>query len=65
MPSEMHYQDLRAMLRPTLLCTMFVDRPPNPLSIFNVGLDKRLGNLMSVSMAWVRAYTLGCPNARH
>ena len=21
-----------------------VDRPPNPLSIFNVGLDKRLGN---------------------
>ena len=26
-----------------------VDRPPNPLSIFNVGLDKRLGNEIEVS----------------
>ena len=26
-----------------------VDRPPNPLSIFNVGFDKRLGNEVSVS----------------
>ena len=26
-----------------------VDRPPNPLSLFNVGLDKRLGNEISVS----------------
>ena len=26
-----------------------VDRPPNPLSLFNVGLDKRLGNKISVS----------------
>ena len=24
--------------------TVRVDRPPNPLSIFNVGFDKRLGN---------------------
>ena len=27
---------------------LFVDRAPNPLSIFNVGLDKRLGNLMGI-----------------
>ena len=26
-----------------------IDRPPNPLSIFNVGLDKRLGNEIRVS----------------
>ena len=30
-----------------------VDRPPNPLSIFNVGLDKRLGNEIEVSYAFV------------
>ena len=30
-----------------------VDRPPNPLSIFNVGLDKRLGNQVEVSYALV------------
>ena len=30
-----------------------VDRPPNPLSIFNVGLDKRLGNEIKVSYAFV------------
>ena len=30
-----------------------VDRPPNPLSIFNVGLDKRLGNEIDVSYAFV------------
>ena len=29
--------------------TVRVDRPPNPLSIFNVGFDKRLGNEVSVS----------------
>ena len=28
---------------------MHVDRPPNPLSIFNTGLDKRLGNEIKVS----------------
>ena len=27
---------------------LFVDRAPNPLSIFNVGLDKRLGNLSGI-----------------
>ena len=30
-----------------------VDRPPNPLSLFNVGLDKRLGNKISVSHSFV------------
>ena len=30
---------------------LYVDRPPNPLSLFNVGLDKRLGNKIRVS-AW-------------
>lgn len=28
---------------------LYVDRPPNPLSLFNVGLDKRLGNKIRVS----------------
>ena len=27
---------------------LFVDRAPNPLSIFNVGLDKRLGNYIGI-----------------
>ena len=30
-----------------------ITRPPNPLSIFNVGLDKRLGNEISVSHSFV------------
>ena len=30
-----------------------VDRPPNPLSIFNVGLDKRLGNEIWISHNYV------------
>ncbi len=30
-----------------------VDRPPNPLSLFNVGLDKRLGNKIPVSHSFV------------
>ena len=30
-----------------------VDRPPNPLSIFNVGLDKRLGNTLAVRHFYV------------
>ena len=30
-----------------------IDRPPNPLSIFNVGLDKRLGNTLGVSYFFV------------
>ena len=34
---------------------IFVNRPPNPLSIFNVGLDKRLGNEVSVSYTFMPA----------
>ena len=30
-----------------------IDRPPNPLSIFNVGLDKQLGNTLRVSYFFV------------
>ena len=30
-----------------------ITRPPNPLSIFNVGLDKRLGNEIAVSHSFV------------
>ena len=30
-----------------------IDRPPNPLSIFNVGLDKRLGNTLRVNHFFV------------
>ncbi len=32
---------------------LYVDRPPNPLSVFNVGLDKRLGNKIAVSHSFV------------
>ena len=32
---------------------LYVNRPPNPLSLFNVGLDKRLGNKIEVSHAFV------------
>ena len=32
---------------------LFVDRPPNPLSIFNVGFDKQLGNQVWVSHIFV------------
>ena len=32
---------------------LYVDRPPNPLSLFNVGLDKRLGNKIPVSHGFV------------
>ena len=32
---------------------LYVDRPPNPLSLFNVGLDKRLGNKIRVSHRFV------------
>ena len=33
---------------------MVFDRPPNPLSIFNTGLDKRLGNEIEVSHVFIR-----------
>ena len=32
---------------------LFVDRPPNPLSIFNIGFDKQLGNEIQVSHTYV------------
>ena len=32
---------------------VYVDRPPNPLSIFNVGVDKRPGNEVQVSHGYV------------
>ena len=35
------------------LSMMSVDRPPNLLSIFNTGLDKRLGNEINVSHAFI------------
>ena len=34
---------------------IYVNRPPNPLSIFNAGLDKRLGNEVGVSYTFVPA----------
>ena len=44
---KMHYEQLReAKTYSTMF--LFVDRAPNPLSIFNVGLDKRLGNLIGI-----------------
>ncbi len=55
-----HRQELRqesstyseAMLGPW---GVHVDRPPNPLSIFNTGLDKRLGNKIRVSHSFTPA----------
>ena len=32
---------------------MRIDRPPNPLSIFNTGFDKRIGNKVTVSHTYV------------
>ncbi len=44
---KMHYQQLREAKTYSTMY-LFVDRPPNPLSIFNVGLDKRLGNMSGI-----------------
>ena len=44
---KMHDQQLRQAKTYSTMY-LFVDRAPNPLSIFNVGLDKRLGNLMGI-----------------
>ena len=44
---KMHYQQLQEAKTYSTMY-LFVDRPPNPLSIFNVGLDKRLGNISSI-----------------
>ena len=32
---------------------LYVDRPPNPLSLFNVGLDKQLGNQVEIYYGFV------------
>ena len=47
-----HHQELR---KAKTYSTMFliIDRAPNPLSIFNVGLDKRLGNLIGIYHGFV------------
>ena len=42
-----HHQDLHNS-KTYSTAYLFVDRAPNPLSIFNVGLDKRLGNLIGI-----------------
>ena len=44
---KMHRQDLRNS-KTYSTAYLFVDRAPNPLSIFNIGLDKRLGNLIGI-----------------
>ena len=44
---KMHRQDLRNSKTYSTMY-LFLDRAPNPLSIFNVGLDKRLGNLIGI-----------------
>ncbi len=47
-----HYEELwKAKTYSTMY--LFVDRAPNPLSIFNVGLDKRLGNLVGIYHGFV------------
>ena len=51
---ETHRQKLRRRQNYSLgMERLYVDRPPNPLSLFNVGLDKRLGNKIRVSYAFV------------
>ena len=47
---EIHRQELykRQTYSPGV-ARLDIDRQPNPLSIFNVGLDKRLGNEIRVS----------------
>ena len=42
-----HHQDLRNS-KTYSTSYLFIDRAPNPLSIFNVGLDKRLGNYIGI-----------------
>ena len=42
-----HHQDLHNS-KTYSTAYLFIDRAPNPLSIFNVGLDKRLGNLIGI-----------------
>ena len=42
-----HHQDLRNS-QTYSTAYLFIDRAPNPLSIFNIGLDKRLGNYIGI-----------------
>jgi len=42
-----HHQDLHNS-KTYSTAYLFIDRAPNPLSIFNVGLDKRLGNYTGI-----------------
>ena len=49
---EKHRQDLLETKTYSAVY-LTVDRPPNPLSIFNVGLDKRLGNTLAVRHFYV------------
>ena len=57
--AETHRQELREINKTYsdgmlgVWGAMTVDRPPNPLSIFNTGLDKRLGNAIKVSHVFV------------
>ena len=44
---KMHHRDLHNS-KTYSTAYLFADRAPNPLSIFNVGLDKRLGNLIGI-----------------
>ena len=49
---KMHYDQSREAKTYSSIY-MYVDRPPNPMSIFNVGLDKRLGNLVGIYHGFV------------
>ena len=47
---KMHQRQLQEKITYSAgLDILSVDRPPNPLSIFNVGFDKRLGNEVQIS----------------
>ena len=47
-----HHEDIADAMTYSKL-RLYVDRPPNPLSIFNQGLDKRLGNTVHVHHQFV------------
>ena len=49
---KLHQQQLRGA-KTYSAGLLYLDRPPNPLSIFNVGLDKRLGNQIRVYHGYV------------
>ena len=49
---EAHQEQLQEM-KTYSAGELILDRPPNPLSIFNTGLDKRLGNEIWVYHGYV------------